>query len=149
MLFFADFLSEEGAEGFFDLADGVDLDGELAAVEALQVVARDDDVAEAQFLGLGDALLDAVDGAHLAGEAYLAGHAPAGLDGGVDIAAQHGGYDREVHGQVGDAQSAGYVEEDVFLHEFEAYALLEHGQQHVEPALVEAGGGALGGAVGG
>ena len=140
MLFFADFLSEEGAEGFFDLADGVDLDGELAAVEGLQVVARDDDVAEAQFLGLGDALLDAVDGAHLAGEAHLARHAPARLDGSVDIGGEDGGDDREIHGQVGDTEATGDVDEDILLHQFEADTLLQYGQQHVQTTLVEARG---------
>ena len=40
-------LPEQGTEGFLYFAHGMDVDGELLAVEALQVVTGDDDVAEA------------------------------------------------------------------------------------------------------
>ena len=40
-------LSEEFAEGFFDLADGVEGDMVFLAVEALEVVLGDDDVCKA------------------------------------------------------------------------------------------------------
>lgn len=79
-------LSEEFAKGFLDLAHGVEGDVVLLAVEALKIVLGDDDVGEAEFLGLGDALLDAVHGAHLAAESHLAGHAPSGFYGCVYIA---------------------------------------------------------------
>ena len=121
---------------------------ELAAVEALKVVLRYDDVGESELLGLCHALLYAVDGSHLARQSYLAGHAPSLVYGRVDVGGEYGGDDGEVHGHVGDAQSAGDVEEDILLRQLEAHALFEHGQQHVEAALVEAGGRALGGAVG-
>ena len=62
--------SEECAEGFFDLADGVEGDVVFLAVEALEVVLGDDNVGEAQLLGFGDALLDAVHGAYLARESH-------------------------------------------------------------------------------
>lgn len=35
------------------------------------------------------------------------------------------------------------IEEHVFLHQLEAYALLKDGKQHVQPSLVKACGGAL------
>ena len=141
-------LSEEFAKGFLDLAHGVEGDVVLLAVEALKIVLGDDDVGEAEFLGLGDALLDAVYGAHLAAEANLAAHTPTALDGRIDIRGEDGGDDGEVHRKVGDSQSAGDIDEDILLHEFEAYAFLEHGQEHVQAALVEAGSRALGRAVG-
>ena len=50
--------AEEGAEGFLDLAYGMEADGELLGIDALEVVLRDDDVAEAELLGLGNALFD-------------------------------------------------------------------------------------------
>ena len=103
---------------------------------------------EAQLFGFRNTLLDARYGAHLAAEAYLAAHAPAVVNGRIDIRREHGGNDREVHGHVGDAQAAGDVEEDVFLHQLEADALFQYGQQHVQTALVETGGRALRGAVG-
>jgi len=142
-------LPEQGAEGFFDLADGVEADAELMGVEALKIVLRQDDVAEAELLGFGNALLDAGYGTHLAREAYLASHTPSGIDGRIDVGREDGGNDGEVHSEVGDAQAAGNVDEDIFLRQFEADALLEYGQQHVETALVEACGSALGRAVGG
>ena len=40
-------LAEEGAEGFFDLADGNEFDVELLAVEGREVVFRYDDMLEA------------------------------------------------------------------------------------------------------
>ena len=85
-------------------------------------------------------MLDAGHGAYLARQADLAGHAPAFFDGRIDIAAQHGGNDGEVHGHVGHSQTAGNIQEYVFLHQLEAHALFQHGQEHIQSALVEAGG---------
>ena len=65
-------LAEEGAEGFFDLADGNEFDVELFAVEGREVVFGDDDVLESQLLGLADALFDAGDRANFATESNLA-----------------------------------------------------------------------------
>ena len=142
-------LSEEGAQCLFDFAHGVQFYLQFALVQALHVVAGDDDVLESQLLCLLHALFYAAYGSHLSAQSYLSAYTPAALERGVDVAGEHGGYDAEVHGEVGDAQPAGNVDEDVLLHQLEAYALLEHGQQHVQPALVEAGGLALGRAVGG
>ena len=141
--------SEECAEGFFDLADGVEGDVVFLAVEALEVVLGDDDVGEAQLLGLGDALFDTVDGPHLARESYLAAHAPACVNRGVDIGGEDGGDNAEVHREVGDAQASGNVDEDVFLHELEADTLLKNRQQHVKTSLVKARGSTLRRAIGG
>ena len=140
--------SEECAEGFFDLADGVKGDMVLLAVETLEVVLGDDDVGEAQLLGLGDTLLDAVDWAYLARESHFAAHAPASIYRGIDIGGEDGGDDAEIHCEVGDAQASGNVDEDIFLHEFEADALLKDGEEHVEAPLVKACGRALGRSVG-
>ena len=81
--------SEECAEGFFDLADGNEFDVELLAVEGRVVVFRDDDMLESQLLGLADALFDAGDRANFATESDLASHAPAFVDGRIDIARQY------------------------------------------------------------
>ena len=94
-------------------------------------------------------MLDARYGAHLTTQTHFTGHTPAAVDGCVDIRREYGGNDTQVHRHIGDAQSAGDVEENVFLHEFEAYALFEYGQQHVQTALVETGSCALGGTIGG
>ena len=48
---------------------------------------------------------------------------------------------------VGNAQSAGNIQKYVFLHQLEAYPFFEHGQEHVQPALVKASGRPLGGSV--
>ena len=50
------------------------------------------------------------------------------------------GNHREVHRQVSHPQAACDIDKDVFLSQFEPYALLQHGQQHVQSALVEACG---------
>ena len=76
---FVSFSAEEGAEGFLDLAYGMEADGELLGIDALEVVLRDDDVAEAELLGLGNALLDAGHRTYLARQTHLAAHTPAGL----------------------------------------------------------------------
>ena len=142
-------LSEEQAQRLLHLSDGMDGDGVLAVVEALEVVLGDDDVLETQFFGLGDAGLDAAHGTHLAAQSHLARHAPSALDGRIDIGREDGGDDAQVHGHVRHAESTRYVEKDILLHEFEAHPFLQHRQQHVEPSLVEARGRPLGRAVGG
>ena len=126
------------------------MDGYLVflCVEALKIIFRNDDIAEAQFLGFGDTLFYTVHGAHLARESHFAAHAPAGLYRCIDIRGENGGDDAEVHSKVGHPESAGDIDEHILLHELEADALLEYGQQHVQSALVETCGGALWGAVG-
>ena len=103
---------------------------------------------KAQLLGFGDALLDAAHRTNLTTQTYFASHTPASLDRRVHITAQYGGYHTEIHRQVCDTQSACYVQEHILLHQFEAYPLLEHSQEHVEPTLVEARSRALWCAIG-
>ena len=79
------FLSKQCTEGFLNLADGMEFDAELRAVETLQVVAGKDEVGEAQLLCFGNASLDAADGTYFATQSNLACHAPSALDGGGDI----------------------------------------------------------------
>ena len=126
----------------------MELDIVFVWVDALQIEGGDDDVGKAQLLGFGDALLYTVDGTHFAAESHLATHAPSSLDGGVYVAGQYGGNHAEVHRHVSDSQSAGDIEKHVFLHELEAHPLLQYGEQHVESALVETRGRALGSAIG-
>ena len=111
-------------------------------------MARNDHVAEPQLLRFCHPLLNAVYRADFSAEAHFAGHAPSRLYRGVYVARQHGRYYAQVHGQVGHAKASRNVEEDVFLGQLEPHALLEHGQEHVEPPLVEARRSALRGAVG-
>jgi len=133
-------LSEEQAQGFFNFPDRAQFYLEFLGVKALHIVAWNDDMAETEFFGLGNALLYACNGAHFARQSHLSSHAPAGFYGGVDIGREYCGYHAEVGGKVGNAQSAGNVDEHIFLHKLEAYALFEYGKKHVEPALVEASG---------
>ena len=98
---------------------------EFLLVEALEVVFGNDDVSETQLLGLSDALLDAVHGTYLARESHFAAHAPAVVDGGIDIGGEYCGDDAEIHSQVGDPQATGNIDEDILLHELEAYALFK------------------------
>ena len=142
-------LSKDSTEGFFDLADGMDGYLIFRGIEALEIVFRNDDIAEAQFLGFGDSLFDTVDGAHLTRETYLTTHAPTCLNRGIDIRREDSGDDAEVHGQVGHPETTCDVDEHVLLDKFETDTLLEDGEEHVETALVETGGRALGRAVGG
>ena len=98
---------------------------------------------------LADALLYTADGTYLATQSHLACHADTGVYGGVHIAGKHGGYDTEVEGRVGDAQTSGYVQEDVLLCQLEAHTFLQNGKEHVQALAVETYGATLCRAVGG
>ena len=78
-------LPEDDTQGLLDLADRMEFDVELAALDGLQVVAGNDDMAETQFLGFGDALFDAVDGTDFATKTNFTRHAPARFNGGIDV----------------------------------------------------------------
>ena len=88
-------------------------------------------------------MFDAVDGADFTGQSYFSRHAYLRLYGCVHIAGEDGADDGEVDGGVVDFQSAGNVEEYIFLGELEADAFLQYGKQHIHSPYVEAGGGAL------
>ena len=103
---------------------------------------------EAQFLGLGDALLYAGDLTQFATETHLGAEAHPLLYGNVDIRREYCANHRQVEGGVVDFESASDVEEHILLCEFEAHPLFEHSQQHVHAALVKACDRALGSAVG-
>lgn len=141
--------AEEGAEGFFDFCDFVDVDSEAGCVDAFEVVTRDEYVGHAEFFGFDDALFEARDGTNFARKAYFACHAEAFGYGHVDVARQDGGDDAEVESGVADLEAAGDVEEDVFLGKFEADTFLEDGEEHVHALGVEACDRALRCAVGG
>ena len=98
---------------------------------------------------LADALLYTADGTNLATEAHLAGHGNTSVDGGVHIAGKYGGNDAEVQGGVRNAQTSGYVQEDVLLCQLEAYALLQYGKEHVQSFAIKTYGASLCRTVGG
>ena len=106
-------------------------------------MARDNHLPETELGRFRHALLDTVYRTYLAAQADFPGHADAAFDARVHIAAQHGGNDGQVDGRIGHFQSSGYVQEHVFLRQFKPHALLQHGQQHIQPAQVEAGGRTL------
>ena len=58
-------LSEEGAERFLDLADGMQFNIEMAVSKPLHVVFRNNHMREAKLLSLGYALLDTTYGTNL------------------------------------------------------------------------------------
>ena len=108
----------------------------------------DDDLLETQFLGLGNALLDAAHGTYLAREAHLARHTYGGLYLGVHIARKDGADDAEVYGGVVDAEASGDIEKHILLCQLEAHALFKHSQEHIHATQVEACSRALRGAIG-
>lgn len=131
-------LCKEVSEGFLDLGYLDDFDVETRRVDAFKVPLGEDDGGHAQFACFVETLLDACHGAYLARETHLACHAHAARHGHVNVARQDGADDGQVHCRVVDAHAPGDVEENVFLDEFEAYSLLQDGQQHVHALAVKA-----------
>lgn len=78
--------AEEFAQGLLHSSYGDYLYAvEEFQVEALYVVFRHEYSLEAEFLGLGYALLDAAYGTYLAAQAHLAAHAGGGVDSCVNV----------------------------------------------------------------
>ncbi len=113
--------------------------GELRGVEAFNIALRYYDIGHAKFLRLADALLYARHRAYFAGKAHLAGHAPASRYYHVDVARQYRGYYGKVKGRVVHFDTACNVEKHVLGSEFEANALFEHGEEHVDALGIIAG----------
>ena len=119
----------------------------ILSLDAFQVVFGEEHAGEAQFVGLGDALLDARHGTDFAVQSHLTGEAGLGVDGQVGGGGEDGGHDGEVDGGIVNMDAAGDVDEHILRPEFEVAPFLQDGQQHVEPADVVAGGGTLRGAI--
>ncbi len=94
-------------------------------------------------------MLHAAYGTNFSRKTHLATHAGVGIDGLVHIAADDGSHHAEIRGRIGNAQSAGNVQEHVLLNKFKTHALLKHSKQHAQTAVVETRCRALGGAIGG
>ena len=140
---------KQGADSFFDEADGDYLDLVAAEVETTRVVLGDDDAFETQPGGFGNALLDAGNGPDFTTETYLGSQAGVRGHGDIYIGGEDGSGNGEVDGWVGDAEAAGDIEEYVFGPELESASFLEYGKKQVEPPEVEARSVALGGAIDG
>ena len=122
---------------------------ESFGVETFQILLGEDEALKTEFLGFGNALGDAGDGADFAAQTAFAGHGHIALNGRVNVGREHGGDNAQVDGRIGNTDAAGDVEKHVLRTEFEAYTLFQNRQQHIEAAQVETGGRALGRAVGG
>ena len=77
---------------------------------------------------------------YLARKAHFARHTRERRKRHIQVGGKDGSHHSQVHSGVGHTQTAGDVEEDILLRQFEAYALLEDSEQHVETTLVEARG---------
>ena len=132
-------LAEEEAEDVFHFGGFDYVDAELGGVDAFHVVGWDDDVLETEFLGFCNALLKACDLAYFARKPYFASDAHTALDGNIDIRRYYCCYHCHIEGRVVHLYASGDVEKHVFLCKLEAYALFEHGEEHVHALVVEAG----------
>ena len=80
-------LPEQLAQGSLDPRDGHEFDAlESGGIERLHVLRREEETAETQFHGLGNAAIDARHGTNLATQSAFASHGHIALDGRVDIA---------------------------------------------------------------
>ena len=136
-------LTEQLPKRVFHFSHGYDFYAGLDFFAAFYIVARYYYAFEAEFLGFEYSLGNACHGAYLAAQSYLAGHAHGAVDGRGNVARQHGSHHGQGDGRVGHAQPARNDEGHVFLDEFEANALFEHGQKDVHAAYVEPCGRAL------
>lgn len=118
-------------KGFLDFAYLYNLYFVFRGVDALKIVPGYYNGVHAELGGFRDALFDAAHGANLAGEADFAGETGGARNGHVDVGGKYGADGGEIHGRVGYFQAARYVEEYVFLNEFEANTLFEHCQKHI------------------
>src|SRR5437660_1482584 len=102
-----------------------------------------EDPAEALSGGFGEASLDAADGSDFAPQPHFPEEEGVGGDRAVVDAGDEGRHDGQVGRRLQQSHAARHIDKYVEIGERQPPAAFQNGQQHRQPAVVEAGGDAL------